>query len=109
MSYPAVALIVFGSGLIAGALSWTTRKLVQIDAPRRHHEIGSAVFLQLGVVFAVLLAFVFSEVWSEYNTAANAINQECANLHGAAMLASVFRRRSATWSCKRGSAIWPLS
>ena len=77
MTYPAVALIALGSGLIAGALSWTTRKLVRIEALRRHHEIGSAVFLQLGVVFAVLLAFVFSEVWSEYNTAANAINEEC--------------------------------
>jgi uncharacterized protein DUF4239 len=89
MNYPAVALMVLGSGLLAGALSWTTRKFVRIEALRRHHEIGSAVFLQLGVVFAVLLAFVFSEVWSEYNTAANAINEECGNLHGAAILASV--------------------
>jgi len=45
------------------------------------------VFLQLGVMFAVLLAFVFSEVWAEYNTADNAISGECAALHGAAMVA----------------------
>jgi hypothetical protein len=87
MTYYSVLLIVLGAGLIAGALSWTTRKFVRIEALRRHHEIGSAVFLQLGVVFAVLLAFVFSEVWSEYNTAASAINEECGNLQGAAILA----------------------
>ena len=88
MTYLGVALVVLGSGLVAGALSWVTRKLIRIEALRRHHEIGSAVFLQLGVVFAVLLAFVFNEVWSEYNSAANAINKECGNLHGIAMLAS---------------------
>ncbi|MBV8578814.1 MAG: hypothetical protein JOZ58_27740, partial [Acetobacteraceae bacterium] len=88
MTYSSVLLIVLGAGLIAGALSWTTRKFVRIEALRRHHEIGSAVFLQLGVVFAVLLAFVFSEVWSEYNTAASAINKECGNLHGTAILAA---------------------
>jgi hypothetical protein len=27
------------------------------------------VFLQLGVLFAVLLAFMFNDVWSEYNEA----------------------------------------
>jgi len=39
-------------------------------------------------MFAVLLAFVFSEVWSEYNTASMAINGECAALHGASILAN---------------------
>ena len=38
-------------------------------------------------MFAVLIAFVFNEVWGEYNAAAQAINGECGALHGAAMLA----------------------
>jgi hypothetical protein len=38
------------------------------------------------VIFAVLLAFVFNEVWSDYNSAAQAINSECASLHGVAIL-----------------------
>ncbi len=88
MTYSAVILLVLGSGLIAGFLAWQIRRTVRLDALRRHHEVGSAVFLQLGVIYAVLIAFVFSEVWSEYNTAANAINQECGDLHGAAILAS---------------------
>jgi hypothetical protein len=46
------------------------------------------VFLQGGVMLSVLLAFVFSEVWGEYNTAAQAISSECSSLHAAAILAS---------------------
>src|SRR4029077_11155868 len=42
--------------------------------------------LQLGVIFAVLLAFVFNNVWSDYNVASQAINSECASLHGIAIL-----------------------
>ena len=86
MGYTMVAVVVLGSGVIAGALAWLTRRYVQIDVLRRHHEVGSAVFLQLGVVFAVLLAFVFSEVWTEYNQAAGAIDRECGALNGVAML-----------------------
>ena len=88
MSYSTVVLVVLGSGLIAGALAWLARRTFRLETLRRHHEIGGAVFLQLGVVYAVLLAFVFSEVWSEYNTAADAINQENGNLHGVAILAA---------------------
>ncbi len=46
------------------------------------------VFLQLGVLFAVLLAFVFSEAYSEYGEAQQAIDLECAGLHAAGMIES---------------------
>ena len=88
LGYPAVAIIVIGTGIVAGGLAWLTRRWVHIDVLRRHHEIGSAVFLQIGVMFAVLLAFVFSEVWGEYNTAAGAIEQECSALNGVALLSA---------------------
>jgi hypothetical protein len=75
------------STLIASLGSLLVFRSMPLDARRRNHEVGNPVFLQVGVMFAVLLAFVFSEVWGEYNTAAQAINGECAALHGAAMLA----------------------
>src|SRR5579875_2189610 len=53
---------------------------------RRFHDVSYAVFLQLGVVFAVLLAFVFNDVWAEYQVAAEAINTECGSLHGLVIL-----------------------
>jgi hypothetical protein len=86
IGYPMVAAIVLGSAALAAALAWLTRRLVHFDVLQRHHEVGGAVFLQLGVVFAVLLAFVFSEVWGEYNSAATAMDQECGALNGVVML-----------------------
>jgi hypothetical protein len=87
MSYAVALLIVFFSTLAAACGSLVVYKSVGLDARRRQHEVGNPVFLQVGVMFAVLLAFVFSEVWGEYNTADNAISGECAALHGAAMAA----------------------
>jgi hypothetical protein len=53
---------------------------------RHYYEVGYAVFLQFGVIFAVLLAFVFNNVWSNYNVASQAIDSECGSLHGIAIL-----------------------
>jgi Protein of unknown function (DUF4239) len=86
LGYPAVVAIVLGAGLVAASIAWLTRRLVRLEVLRHHHEVGSAIFLQLGVVFAVLLAFVFSEVWSEYNAASISIDQEASALNGIIML-----------------------
>ena len=83
----AATLVILGVTFSSAGLAWLVRLRVRTEMRRQHHEVGTAVFLQLGVVFAVLLAFVFSEVWTEYNTAAAAINAECGDLNGAAILA----------------------
>jgi hypothetical protein len=88
MSYAAAILIVVLSAALAAGASFLVDRLVRLDARRRNHEIGGQVFQLIGVMFSVMLAFVFSEVWSEYNTAAQAIRSECGALHGAAMLAN---------------------
>ncbi|MEO8925971.1 MAG: hypothetical protein ABI306_02300, partial [Caulobacteraceae bacterium] len=87
MSYLAACLILLASTAAAAGASWVIGAFVGIETRRRHHEVGHPVFLQVGVMFSVLLAFVFSEVWGEFDTAAQAINAECGALHGAAMLA----------------------
>jgi hypothetical protein len=86
MSYIELGGLVLGAGLLAAFTCALLRRLVHHDTFRRYHEVGYAVFLQLGVIFAVLLAFVFNNVWSEYNVASQAIDSECANLHGVAIL-----------------------
>lgn len=86
MSYPLLALFVLLSGVAAALLCFGLHQLLHRDTLRRSHELGSAVFIQLGVVFAVLLAFVFNDVWSDYQSTAEAINKECASLHGVAIL-----------------------
>jgi hypothetical protein len=87
MSYTAALLVILFIAITAGAATIAVRHVLDLEIRRQHHEVGSPVYLQIGVVFAVLLAFVFSEVWGEYNVAAQAINGECGALHGAAILA----------------------
>ncbi|MDQ2764944.1 MAG: DUF4239 domain-containing protein [Pseudomonadota bacterium] len=87
MSYTAAILAFLLSAGLAGAVSYAVHRRLSYDLRRRHHDVGSAIFLQMGVIYAVLLAFVFSEVWGEYNAAAQAINAECGALHASAILA----------------------
>lgn len=87
MSGAAAALLVAASAAVTALLALIVRRSVALDVRRRHHEVGTAVFLQLGVIFAVLLAFVFNEVWNGYNDADGAIKAECGNLHGTAIVA----------------------
>jgi uncharacterized protein YbaA (DUF1428 family) len=87
MSYAEAILVVILVAIAAVVATSFVRRALGLDLRRRQHEVGNPVYLQIGVVFAVLLAFVFNEVWGEYNAAAQAINGECGALHGAAMLA----------------------
>jgi hypothetical protein len=86
MSYAELGGLVLGTGLVAAFMCTLLHRFVHHDTFRRYHEVGYAVFLQLGVIFAVLLAFVFNNVWSDYNVASQAIDSECASLHGMAIL-----------------------
>jgi hypothetical protein len=88
MSYLAALIVIAISATVAALASRLAAVWLSVDTRRRHHEVGATVFLQIGVMVSVLLAFVFSEVWGEYRTAGMAINAECGALHGAAMLAS---------------------
>jgi len=82
MSYAELGGIVLGTGLVAAFICSLLHRVIHRDTFRRYHEIGYAVFLQLGVIFAVLLAFVLSNVWSDYNVASQAIDSECAACTG---------------------------
>ncbi len=88
MSYVLAIFIVLAAGFGAAGVTLFVQKSVAAELRREHHEVGSTVFLQLGVIFAVLLAFVFSEAWTEYNEASAAIELEVSALHGAAIIAA---------------------
>src|SRR5262245_59665410 len=80
MTYAAAISIILIAGIVAAVATAFLQHLIEFDLRRHHHDVGSVVFLQLGVVFAVLLAFVFNEVWSEYNEAAQSIDQGVQNI-----------------------------
>ncbi|MGH6839278.1 MAG: hypothetical protein ACREDT_10870 [Methylocella sp.] len=95
MSYAAAVSTILIAGVVAAFATALIQRRVEIDLRRHHHDVGSVVFLQLGVVFGVLLAFVFSEAWGEYNEAAQAINLEVSAMHGVAMIASTLEPEQA--------------
>lgn len=80
--------IIVASGFFAAGVTLFVQKFIAVDYRQAHHEVGSTIFLQLGVIFAVLLAFVFNEAWTEYNEASAAIDLEVGAMHGAAMIAA---------------------
>jgi len=80
--------VVLAAGFFAAGVTLFVQKFTALDYRQAHHEVGSTVFLQLGVIFAVLLAFVFSEAWTQYNEASAAIDLEVGAMHGAAMIAA---------------------
>ena len=88
MSGAVAILIVVVATVAGGFASVLAHKFIALSHRRDHHEVGAIVFLQLGVVFAVLLAFVFDETWSQYNEAAQAVDLEVSALHGASMIAT---------------------
>jgi hypothetical protein len=95
MTYETATFMIVGMAVISAAAAVLVRRYVAFETLRRHHEVGSAVFLQMGVVFAVLLAFVFTEVWGEYNAAEQAIADESSSLIGAARLSGGLSDRAA--------------
>ncbi len=95
MSYPAAILIIVFVGAAAALGGSVLDRYLSLESRRRHHEIGSQIFQLIGVMFSVLLAFVFSEVWGEYNTAAQAIDTECGALHSVSVLADMLPRSEA--------------
>ena len=116
MTYLAAFLTVALSGVAAAAASWAVSHGVTLELRRRNNDIGVAVFSQIGIMLSVLLAFVFSQVWSEYRSAALAISGECAALHGAAILSSALPaeqgqpvvRAIATYAEAVAQSEWPL-
>lgn len=81
-----IVLIVLASALVTGVASYATFRLVGVELRRSHFEVGTAIFLQAGVIYAVFLAFIFGQALTSYVDADNAVNQECAALHGASMI-----------------------
>jgi hypothetical protein len=79
-----ILLVAAGSVVVADLF----RRALGFDLRRRQHEVGKQLYPQIGVLFAVLLAFMFNEVFGQYNAAAQAISGECGALYGAAMLAN---------------------
>lgn len=80
MTYAVGVLIILACMVGAGTGVFLVRTLVRLETLKAHHVIGGTIFLQIGVVYAVLLAFVVTVVWAQFNAAAEAADNEVASL-----------------------------
>lgn len=68
------------AALIAAWLVFVMRRFVHIDSLKIHHEVGFPIFLQIGVIYGVLLAFIFSMTWEQFSKVEQDITLESSNL-----------------------------
>lgn len=87
MTYFAATLIIVTAMAACGAGVAVVRRAVRLETLKKHHEIGSVIFLQIGLMYGVLLAFVVSVVWGQFDEAARAVDREAADLTTAFYLA----------------------
>ncbi len=78
------------AGIIGAFLVLLIRKWVDVSLLALHHEVAFPIFLQIGVIYAVLLAFTFSMVTSGMGEAYKDIKIETSNLLTLAQLAQGF-------------------
>jgi len=76
-----MAFVVFGGVyLSAGLIYWAVAALAVRERARAFKEISPSLLSPLGTIFALLVAFVAAEVWSDVERAKAAVNREAGAL-----------------------------
>ncbi len=83
-------LVVGGSQLLAVAGRWIVRRLVSLETLERNHEVAGFFLGVLGTMYAVLLAFVVSVLWTQYQDARVLITREANELGDLSRLSKGF-------------------
>lgn len=65
-----LALLLIGSPIVVSILGlWLVRRNVSPQSLREHHDVAGFILAIVGVIYAVLLAFVVIAVWEEFEEA----------------------------------------
>jgi hypothetical protein len=84
-TWQAALTIVVLPTLIAITGPFVVRRFVRLEKLRTNNEVAGFKFATVGVLYAVLLAFVVVVVWQKFNDADNVVSQE------AGALATIYR------------------
>ncbi|WP_117211549.1 DUF4239 domain-containing protein [Allorhizocola rhizosphaerae] len=60
-------LIVVGTVVVVGIGLLVVRRVIPGEAKQPHHDVAAAIFSMVGVLYAVILAFVVIVVWENHN------------------------------------------
>jgi hypothetical protein len=75
-------VILFGIIIISLLGLALVRRSISISTLESHHEVAGFIYAVVGVVYAVLMAFVVLVVWEQYNSANEKIEYEATNVAG---------------------------
>ena len=76
----AAVLIIGGAAILSLAASLVTRRWIQSRLSEGHNDVAGFIFATIGVIYAVLLAFVVFAVWDRFSKADDAVSSEAAAL-----------------------------
>jgi len=79
-TWQAALIIVVLPTLLAITGPFVVRRFVRLEKLRTNNEVAGFKFATVGVLYAVLLAFVVVVVWQKFNDADNAVSQEAGAL-----------------------------
>lgn len=86
-----MAFVVFGGTyLAAGVIYWAVRVLAVGERTRAFKSISPGMLPPLGILFGLFVAFVASQVWSDFERAKTAANHEASALRAVILLANSF-------------------
>lgn len=105
--YFGVIAVVFAVGVAIVSVH-LARARVSMERLRRHNEIAAPIHATVGVVYAVLLAFVVIVVWERFNDAEQAVIDEADELIGLARDVATLDDRGGEpfRACLRNYARW---
>jgi len=81
-------VVVGGSMLVAAVVTLLVRQKVRKPSGESHNEVAGFIFATVGVLSAVLLAFIVFALWEGYGTAERAAAQEAATVLATARYAN---------------------
>jgi hypothetical protein len=90
ISHLPIFFTAFFFALLGALVLAIIRKWVALHLLTSHHEVAFPIFLQLGVIYAVLIAFIFSMVLEDINNAYSEARMEATKILNLAQLAPGF-------------------
>lgn len=78
---PLLILVVVGICVGATLLGiWIVRKRLPVDTAREHNDVAGFIFAIVGVMYAVVLAFLAIAVWEQYSDSDRLVQTEASGL-----------------------------
>ncbi len=69
-------LIVIGTVILVGICLTFARRIIPGEVKQPHHDVAAAVFSMVGVLYALILAFVVIVVWENHSASTAEVNVE---------------------------------